>query len=180
MFLMPGSRARSKIKTDGTILETINANAAVTKATTIPWSGYTSIMIILDKITGTAATQLLMQYYANGVLANTSYVSGTVAVSLSGATPAFSAAATSTVAIEVSQLNLSGITGVLSGIGYIFNISDPSANKHAMFDTVALATTSFRSFSNGVWSGGTAPITGCLFAVVSGTWSGVIKIYGIV
>lgn len=161
-------------------LETLTPSAAVTSASTVSWAGYTSIEIFVSNLNGSAAVPLLMQYHSAGAYQNTSYVSGGSLVLLTGS-PVFGSATTSTVGVVVVPANLNAASSFYNARILISNITS-SANKitSCIGSHYVPASGVYHAPSTGVWTGGTGAIDGCQFTVTSGTFTGNIKIYGII
>lgn len=155
-----------------TLIETLNPSSVSSIATTISWSGFTTIVIYyMNVITSAASTTFQMQINT-GSLLTTGYSGELIQASAASV----SAGATTATSWALStQASLNSQPGA-SGIAYVFNIA--TANQKSFMSD---------SFAPGVWATKTtganttsSAIIGATFTPSTGTISqAVIKIYGI-
>lgn len=163
----------------GTIvaLETLSPSAVVSIASSVSWSGYSSIMFVVLGLTNSATANLLIQVNVGGVQ-SASYSSAVSYMSTAGAS-AWGTGVTATNGLLLNAVSASNTDG-LSGTFFLYNVA--SASQHKLFHgngVCANAGTQWQT-AYGNWTGGTGAITGCTILTASGNMTGVIKIYGIV
>jgi len=160
-------------------LDTLTPSGVSTISSSASWSGYSSIEIVLLGVTGTNNVPLIMTYHSNGGYQTSSYVGGSFLINVSSSTSVGSTVASSA-GINLTSGGLTGGNNFSSTVR-IHNIASTTQNK---FTTIYGCTYSSGVFyllqGGGYWSGGTTAVDGCQFTTSAGTFSGTIKIYGIV
>lgn len=159
-------------------LETLTPSAVANISSSASWSGFSSIKILVYNVTSSVTTPIFLVYHSNGSYQVTNYIAGLTPLSMSGATPAFSASVTSTTNIPFT--NTGNVTDGVSGEINIYNVANTTLHKLSRGDIALISTNAFFSPFTGIWTGGLTAIDGCQFGVASGTMTGTIKIYGIV
>lgn len=169
--------AVASLATAGTtpiLLQTLTPSAQASIATSISWSGYSSIEIhFMNVIPVTNNSNLLLQYVTGGGTQSSSYTSQI----LVAATTTVTGAAGPTSSIDIAPSVPNTASQGTSGTVRIYNIAS-AANKITS-GTVTMSSGEI-GLVGGIWTGGTAALTGAVFSFSSGNISsGTIEIWGI-
>lgn len=161
-----------------TLLETLTPSAVASIATSASWSGYSSIMIIVNNLTSSAASSAgLVQVTGQ----TTSYVSAS-SIIITSAPNAFQTGSTSTTGFLMNPAtNPINTADGVSGTFYIYNIQSTTQKKFFIghSSTNQGGVISFL-MNYGIWNGGNGLFTGVTFKdSVGGNITGTIKIYGL-